>query len=204
MARQPDDRRTRILDAAERLFADAGFDATPTARIAEEAKVPKGLVFYYFPHKIDLLLSLLQERLPAHPLLAAPDVVSAGDPVASLLQLDADLGLGAHESLVLRKIIFRESGTHPEVREHVRRLRQGLVELTESVLERTVAHRLDPTLRGQAAHTFVSVMLDRANARRFGGALPDLEGAARVVALALTSPSVASAVPAGLVEEPPH
>ena len=62
-----DDRRTRIRDAAEGLIAEHGFDATPTAQIANAAGVPKGLVFYYFPRKIDLLLTLLQERLPALP-----------------------------------------------------------------------------------------------------------------------------------------
>ena len=34
------DRRKRILDAAEELFATDGFDATPTARVAEAADVP--------------------------------------------------------------------------------------------------------------------------------------------------------------------
>ena len=89
-----DDRRTRILDAAEELFAEDGFDATPTARIADAAAVPKGLVFYYFPRKIDLLLTLLQERLPALPPCDLHDVVRRGDPARSLLRLDKRLGLG--------------------------------------------------------------------------------------------------------------
>jgi len=180
-----DDRRTRILDAAEDLIAEHGFDATPTAKIAHEAGVPKGLVFYYFPRKIDLLLTLLKERLPAVPPCDLNDVVRAGDPARSLLRLDKRLGLGQHESLVLRRIVFREGSTHREVREYLRRLRQALVELTETVLERAVPGRLDPRLREQAAHTFVAVMLDRANATRIGGSLPDLEGAARVIGLAV-------------------
>src|SRR6478752_4461900 len=45
------DARTRILDAAEELFAGDGFDATPTSRIAEQAGVAKALLFYYFPRK---------------------------------------------------------------------------------------------------------------------------------------------------------
>ena len=76
------DRRTRILDAAEELFAVDGFDATPTARVAEAAEVPKGLVFYYFPHKIDLLLTLLQERLPTPTKDTLAGVVRRGDPAA--------------------------------------------------------------------------------------------------------------------------
>lgn len=184
-----DDRRTRILDAAEELFAEEGFDATPTARIADAAEVPKGLVFYYFPRKIDLLLALLQERLPAPAPDAVQGVVRPGDPARSLLALHRRLGLDTHDSPVLRVIIFRESGTHPEVRDHLRRLRRSLVELTESALEQAVDWTLAKTLRRQAAETFVSVMLDHANARRSGGPVPDLKGAAAVVALAVGAPA---------------
>lgn len=179
-----DDRRTRILDAAETLFAQDGYDATPTAKIAAEAGVPKGLVFYYFPKKTDLLLALLEERLPAPPTSERGLVVN-GDAAASLLRLHRRLGLERHESAVMRAIIFRESGTHPEVRRHLRRLRAALVELTASVLDGAAGRALDPVLRTQAAQTFVAVMLDHANARRAGAKGPDLAGAARIVARAV-------------------
>ncbi len=182
-------RRSRILDASERLFAARGFDATGTARIATEAEVPKGLVFYYFPRKTDILRTLLVERLPAHPLCDATDVARRGDCSGSLLRLARRLGLGDHESVVLRTILFREAGTHPEVREHIRALREGLVEITEAVLDAAVEHVLDPVRRRQAAHTFVAVMLDEANARWFDGPVPDLAGAARIVSGGLVAPA---------------
>lgn len=187
-----DDRRTRILDAAEELFAVGGFDATPTARVAETAEVPKGLVFYYFPRKIDLLLTLLQERLPVPTQEAVEGVVRRGDPAASLVALHHRLGLDSHDSLVLRTIIFRESATHPQVGAYLRHLRHALVELTEAALDQALdqARRTSArTLRRQAAETFVSVMLDHANARRADGGQPDVPGAARVVALALGAPT---------------
>jgi hypothetical protein len=62
-----EDRRERILSAAADLFADEGYDATPTSRIAEQAGVPKGLGFYYFPRKRDVLTTLLEERIPETP-----------------------------------------------------------------------------------------------------------------------------------------
>lgn len=179
------DSRTRILDAAEELFALHGFDATPTARVAESARVPKGLVFYYFPRKIDLLLALLQERLPIPTLDTLTGVVRRGDPAASLLAMHRRLGLEEHDSLVLRTIIFRESGTHPEVRDHLHRLRRSLVELTEHALDQAAEWTVTKKLTRQAADTFVSVMLDHANARRAGGSPPDVQAAATVVALAV-------------------
>jgi fructose 1,6-bisphosphatase len=73
---------------------------------------------------------------------------------------------------VLRTIIFREASTHPEVRQHIAKLRGGLVELTEAVIEAALPHVVDPVLRRQAAQTFVAVMLDEANARRFDAPFP--------------------------------
>ena len=179
------DRRTRILDAAEELFAVDGFDATPTARVAESARVPKGLVFYYFPRKIDLLLTLLQERLPTPTKETLKGVVRRGDLAGSLLAMHRRLGLEDHDSLVLRTIIFRESGTHPEVRDHLHRLRRSLIELTEQAVEQAVEWTVGKKLSRQAAETFVSVMLDHANAQRAGSAPPDVQAAATVVALAV-------------------
>jgi AcrR family transcriptional regulator len=181
--------RQRILDAAEAQFARDGFDATPTARIAEQAGVPKGLLFYYFPKKIDVLRTLLAERLPAAPLCGLTGIARSGDLPGSLLRLARKLRLGQHESVVLRTIIFREAGTHPEVREHIRALREGLLDLTESVLDLAAPRALDPNRRRQAAQTYVAVMLDEANARRFDGPVPDLEGAARIVSAGLVAPS---------------
>lgn len=179
------DRRTAILDAAEQLFAESGFDATPTARVAAAADVPKGLVFYYFPRKIDLLLALLDERLPTHDPAEAASVSEPGDTVGSLVRLDRHLALGEHTSLTLRTIVFREAGTHPEVARRLVALRAGLVAMTEAVLDRACGIVLDPELRSQAAHTFVAVMLDRASTGRAGGRPPDAAGPARLVSLAV-------------------
>ena len=53
--------RGRILAAAERLFAERGFDHTSTALIAAEARVPQGLIFYHFKTKMELLLAVIRE-----------------------------------------------------------------------------------------------------------------------------------------------
>lgn len=185
--------RQRILDAAQEQFARDGFDATPTARIAEQADVPKGLVFYYFPTKIEMLRALLAERLPAAPLVRTDGIARRGDVAGSLLRLSRRLDLGRHESPVLSTIIFREAETHPEVGEYVQTLRAGLTRLTESVLDAATPTALDPTLRRQAAQTYVAVMLDHANARRFAAPVPDLRGAARIISAGLVPHPVARA-----------
>jgi DNA-binding transcriptional regulator YbjK len=56
MSREKDEKNTqeftnRILDAAEKLFADKGFDATGTTEIAGTADITKSLIYYYFKNK---------------------------------------------------------------------------------------------------------------------------------------------------------
>lgn len=62
------DASTKILDAADALFGELGFDATTTRQIAERAGVNKALIHYHFTSKDELLARLLDryyERLSA-------------------------------------------------------------------------------------------------------------------------------------------
>ena len=51
----------RILAAAARIFADAGYSATTTNHVAEAAGVSIGSLYQYFPNK-DALLAALEEQ----------------------------------------------------------------------------------------------------------------------------------------------
>jgi TetR/AcrR family transcriptional regulator len=46
--------RERILDAAQQAFAEKGFDGATTRQIASRARVPLGLLRYYFGGKLKL------------------------------------------------------------------------------------------------------------------------------------------------------
>jgi AcrR family transcriptional regulator len=105
--------RERILRAAEELFAEAGFDATPTSRVAERAGVPKGLVHYYFKRKPDLLAALVG-RLPDDRVPMA-EVVVPGDIEESLHRLVGVLDRALDSSAVLSHLLWREADTHPDV-----------------------------------------------------------------------------------------
>jgi len=51
-------RTSRILDAAEEVFTDKGFDAATMEEVAERAGLAKGTLYLYFPSKEDLFLGL--------------------------------------------------------------------------------------------------------------------------------------------------
>lgn len=177
--------RERILDAAEDLFAEDGFDATPTSRIAHRAAVAKGLLFYYFPSKIDLLRTLFAERLPLHPLFSVAGVAVKGDLAGSLVRLAERIGLTRHHPDVLSDVLFREVSTHPDVGEHVRALYTALMDVTEEVMEAASPRALDRGRRKAAANTFVAVLMHEANFNRFNGPVPDLGATAEIVASGL-------------------
>lgn len=152
--------RVRILDAAEGLFAERGFDATPTSSIAEVAAVPKGLLFYYFPSKPDLLRALVAERLDPEP-LDADALIEPGDPVGALLNLADRLSEIQAESPVLRVIIWREHRTHPEVgaglREHHGQVQAVVERVLRGSMRRPIAAR---RLRAAAA-AWVAILTNR-------------------------------------------
>ncbi|MBB4910885.1 TetR/AcrR family transcriptional regulator [Actinophytocola algeriensis] len=55
--------RTRLLDAAEEVFAEHGFGATTLERIAERAGYTRGAVYANFASKDDLFLAVLDRWL---------------------------------------------------------------------------------------------------------------------------------------------
>lgn len=54
-------RRAEIMEAAVRLFHDAGYDQTTVQHIASAAGVAAGTVYLYFPSKEHVLLALHEE-----------------------------------------------------------------------------------------------------------------------------------------------
>ena len=55
--------KKKVLTTALKLFANNGFHATTTAKIAKQAGVSEGTIYKYFDSKDDLLVKLLQPIL---------------------------------------------------------------------------------------------------------------------------------------------
>ena len=135
--------RERILAAAEELFAESGFDATPTSRIAVLARVPKGLVHYYFSKKQDLLTALVARLPDQH--IEPGAVVVPGDVAASLRRLVAELDARNRASTLLSHLLWREADTHPSVRDALQARFSTVVEQVRTVIQSASAGPLPPT-----------------------------------------------------------
>lgn len=56
-----DRRRTQILDAAARVFAERGYHRTTVRDVAREAGIADGTIYLYFTSKQELLLALIAQ-----------------------------------------------------------------------------------------------------------------------------------------------
>ena len=154
--------RERILDAAERLFAERGFDHTSTALIAAEARVPQGLIFYHFKTKMELLLAVIREDqatlldglLPAP--AAAPGGAGTGlrQAVAALWRhLSGVLG----EPSPVRKIMIQELAAHPEIRQRALELHEQMAALVACYLAQASQHSGGPRPEHEAAARLLTI-----------------------------------------------
>ena len=106
-------KRQLIIETAERLFAEHGYDATSTARIAHEAGVPSGLVFYHFATKLDLLLAIVHERPAPNEVLRS---AARGRTVHERLRaLVMAMAAELEDNRAARIIVFREAQANPEI-----------------------------------------------------------------------------------------
>ena len=118
--------KDRILNAAERLFASDGFEATSLRAITAEARVNLAAVNYHFQSKEALVEAVIERRLgPVNhqrlALLDAYEAEAAGAPVPLEKIVDAFLrpvlemvGSHAHEFVPLIGRLYTEPGEFAE------------------------------------------------------------------------------------------
>src|ERR1700677_3081855 len=63
MAKSSSDPRQRLLDAGLKQFADRGYAGTSVHDIAEDAKVTKPTLYYYFDSKAGLFQALVDQAM---------------------------------------------------------------------------------------------------------------------------------------------
>lgn len=134
------DRRTEILDAAERCFARSGFHQASMQEICAEAGMSPGNLYRYFPSK-EALIAGISERNRAQ---AAADF-AAVDKAPDFFTGFAALGRQylverSHEEVALCLEIMAEARRNPEVRRIYQTIdadvRTGLVAILRRAAER--------------------------------------------------------------------
>ena len=142
--RDADRSRTAILDAAEQLFADLGFQGASLAAIAQRARVSVGLPGYFFGSKEELHKAVL-ERVFERRNAALEAVATAAE---QLLEQSPDEGEEALRLLVCGYVDFlldnptfvwmltRDALEHSDTREQMPRHSQQFADRMVAVMTR--------------------------------------------------------------------
>jgi len=142
-ARQADQRRSDLIEAALQLFAERGFRATTIADIATATGTAHGLVYHYFRSKDDLLEAVL-DQYTFLPRLQALLEVSPDRPAFEVLT-EIAIGLSAmlRDRPEVLRLVIAEGPTNPIVGRALARVTQeGLAVLTAYLQARIVVGEL--------------------------------------------------------------
>ncbi|GAA3636452.1 TetR/AcrR family transcriptional regulator [Kineosporia mesophila] len=128
--------RRRILDAAAHVFAEYGYAAGTTNRIAEQAGISIGSLYQYYPNKDALLLELLSQHLDASPMLALTENGSAQRDLEDMLRatVRASIDNHRHDPHLLQVMIEQAP-------------RSGELIARMETVQRETAQRLETVLR---------------------------------------------------------
>lgn len=121
------DTRTKLVEAARRLFWTRGYHATSVAEILGEAGVNSGSLYHFFDGKEDLLQAVLEryEEL-LDPAVLAPARERTDDPVERVFAILAGYRQGLlatdfSHGCPIGNLALEVAETHPAAREGLRR-----------------------------------------------------------------------------------
>ncbi len=101
------DRRDALLEFATKSFAERGFHPTSVSDIVDGIGVGKGVFYWYFPSKDELLLEILREALTDLRRFQRSQMNEANDPLGELeAGIRASLAWSADNADVLRLVMF--------------------------------------------------------------------------------------------------
>lgn len=129
--------RQRILDAAARVFAEYGYAAGTTNRIAEAADLSIGSLYQYFPNKDAILSALTDAHIDAGAALLT-DRTADGLPESldELLRLFVRAAIDNHrDDTRLHRVLFEEAPRSPALLNRLHHTEDGSVRLAQALLD---------------------------------------------------------------------
>lgn len=130
--------RQRILDAAAHVFAEYGYVAGTTNRIAEHAGLSIGSLYQYFPNKDAVLRALMDAHVDAGARLLT-ERLSGGLPerLDDALRVFVRATIDNHrDNPRLHRVLFEEAPRAPAFLSRLHDLEQVTVDATAQLLER--------------------------------------------------------------------
>ncbi|GAA3706992.1 TetR/AcrR family transcriptional regulator [Nonomuraea antimicrobica] len=139
--KRSEETRELILESAARVFAEHGYAAGTTNRIAEAAGLSIGSLYQYFPNKDAILLQLARRHLDEGRLAVAA-AFAAGPPATwrERVTVLVDTALSVHRGDPrLHQVLFEESPRPPALLAELRALQDDLVDRLTALLRADAA-----------------------------------------------------------------
>jgi len=129
--------RQRILTAAAHVFAEHGYAAGTTNRIAERARISIGSLYQYFPNKDAILAALLVRHLDRGDWTEADEVdLAPGSLPAAIRALVRDAIDNHRDDPALLRMMIEEARVSPELVEAMERHGRSRVAQVRDLLAR--------------------------------------------------------------------
>ncbi|MHB0885767.1 MAG: TetR/AcrR family transcriptional regulator [Bacillota bacterium] len=149
-AQENPERRTAILDAAMKVFAEKGYRGATSRVIATAAGITPGTIYWYFKGKEDLFRAVIRERSPVPAVLA--QAAQSDRPPEEVIPEIMDTYLRALEETPAKyafRIILSEVGHDPGIAAVLRdevalRLLGALVEYVTTQMDKGRIRRINP------------------------------------------------------------
>ncbi len=110
--------RTRILQAAQQLFARQGYDATTTRDLARAAGVAEGTLFRHFDHKKSILVEIATQgwvEILTDLLMELSEMAS----YRAISQVMRKRMSNLKQNADMMRVCFMEAQFHPELRDRI-------------------------------------------------------------------------------------
>jgi AcrR family transcriptional regulator len=150
--------RERILTAAARVFAEHGYAAGTTNRIAEEAQISIGSLYQYYPNKDAILVELLIRHLDAgEAAMARRQAEDQPESFEDLIRGYVHTAVENHrDDPRLLRVMTEQAPRTRELLEKISRVEQARVAHARELLDRYPEVRVDDT--ATAARLIVSTV----------------------------------------------
>jgi AcrR family transcriptional regulator len=149
-----------ILEAAARVFAEHGYAAGTTNRIAERAGVSVGSLYEYYPNKDAILVALVEAHFRDVGARVAEQVAAVegqGLPLATLIGRFVDLMVALHrDDPALHRVLFEEAPRPSRVRRMLLDVERALAAAFERLLRASPEVAVPDT--ALAAHVVVQIV----------------------------------------------
>lgn len=135
------DKRTSILNAAEKLFASQGFEGTSTRQIATEAGANMSMINYYFGSKEGVFMEIMSNRIQGFSLALTSIEAEDLNQLEKLMMVIDQYTRRILDNIAFHKMMHRELSLsqRPEMYDKLKQAMSGNLMIIERIINEGIA-----------------------------------------------------------------